>query len=126
MFRPHKAKWTMSLIALGATLAAATPVLPSPKGDYLRFCSLCHGFDGTGKGALADALKKPPADLTLLTRRQGGKFPAEYVKEVIIEGGGIIGHGSSHARAVANALELARELVARDVVGALRAAVGRP
>jgi glycerol-3-phosphate acyltransferase PlsX len=43
-----------------------------------------------------------------------------------VEGVCIIGHGSSHARAVANALELARELVARDVVGALRAAVGRP
>lgn len=95
MFRPHKAKWTMSLIALGAALAAATPVLSSPEGDYLRFCSLCHGFDGTGKGPLADALKRPPANLTLLTRRHGGKFPAEYAKEVITKGGDIIGHGSS-------------------------------
>jgi glycerol-3-phosphate acyltransferase PlsX len=43
-----------------------------------------------------------------------------------VEGVCVIAHGSSHAKAVANAILMAREMVAVDVVGALRAAVGRP
>jgi glycerol-3-phosphate acyltransferase PlsX len=42
-----------------------------------------------------------------------------------VEGVCLIAHGSSHARAVANAVQLAQELFDGDVVGALRAAVGK-
>jgi len=42
-----------------------------------------------------------------------------------VEGVSIIAHGSSHARAVANAIFLARDLVAGGVVDELRATVGR-
>ena len=42
-----------------------------------------------------------------------------------VEGVCLIAHGSSQARAVANAVQLAQELFDGDVVGALRAAVGK-
>jgi hypothetical protein len=40
-------------------------------------------------------LKKPPADLTTLARRHGGKFPYDYVTNVLQFGSGPSVHGSS-------------------------------
>jgi len=39
------------------------------------YCAVCHGIDGKGTGPAATALKKPPADLTMLSKKNGGKFP---------------------------------------------------
>lgn len=47
------------------------------------YCASCHGRDGKGRGHVASALKTPPPDLTLLTQRNGGKFPAAQVDEAI-------------------------------------------
>ena len=43
-------------------------------GDY---CAPCHGISGKGDGPAASALKTPPADLTVLAKTNGGKFPME-------------------------------------------------
>jgi hypothetical protein len=44
--------------------------------DSFRFyCAPCHGVSGKGDGPVAQSLKTPPADVTLLTRRNGGMFP---------------------------------------------------
>lgn len=50
---------------------------------YRTFCASCHGVDGKGNGPAAAALKKAPADLTLLSKKNGGKFPAERVRAFI-------------------------------------------
>ena len=42
---------------------------------YQRYCASCHGLDGKGDGPAASALKAPPADLTRIAARRGGKFP---------------------------------------------------
>ena len=59
---------------------------------YMAYCALCHGT-GTGVGLFADALKKAAPDLTELTKRNGGTFPAGKVRAVIADGG-LSGHGT--------------------------------
>ncbi len=57
-------------------------------------CAACHGVDGRGNGPASVALKHPVPDLTLISRRTGGKFPYKRVRE-IIEGiePGLVAHG---------------------------------
>ncbi|HVN93194.1 MAG TPA: cytochrome c [Terracidiphilus sp.] len=50
---------------------------------YMNYCAPCHGVDGRGRGPMAAALKKQPADLALLSRMNGGKFPASHVVSVL-------------------------------------------
>jgi mono/diheme cytochrome c family protein len=47
------------------------------------YCASCHGRDGKGGGHVASALKTPPPDLTTLTQRNRGTFPADQVQDVI-------------------------------------------
>jgi mono/diheme cytochrome c family protein len=60
---------------------------------YKTYCAGCHGQTGTGDGPLARNMKKPPPDLTLLAKQNGGVFPSALVYK-IIEGREITpGHG---------------------------------
>jgi mono/diheme cytochrome c family protein len=53
-------------------------------GDlYLRYCASCHGADAKGSGDVAAALKRAPADLTTLAKRNGGRFDEGAVMAVI-------------------------------------------
>lgn len=91
-------KLAAAVIAFSAVLMTApTRAQTTQPGerDYVRYCALCHGLEGTGLGPLAEAMKAAPANLTLIARRHGGKFPEDYVKQVIANGGGIKGHGST-------------------------------
>ena len=47
------------------------------------YCTPCHGVDGKGGGPAASDLKKKPPDLTLISRRNGGKFPVARVQRII-------------------------------------------
>jgi mono/diheme cytochrome c family protein len=44
-----------------------------------RYCATCHGAGGKGDGALAGSLRKRPADLTQLARKNKGQFPTERI-----------------------------------------------
>ncbi|MBI2801145.1 MAG: cytochrome c [Gammaproteobacteria bacterium] len=46
-------------------------------------CAACHGVTAKGDGPLAHELKIPPPNLTALSHRNGGEFPADYVYRVI-------------------------------------------
>lgn len=48
-----------------------------------RFCASCHGSFGAGDGPVAGSLKVMIPDLTELTKRSGGRFPDERVREII-------------------------------------------
>jgi mono/diheme cytochrome c family protein len=75
---------------------SARPTIPaSGKQTYMQYCASCHGADGRGTGPTAPALKTPPPDLTTLAKRHGGKFPEDYVKDVLRFGIRIVAHGSS-------------------------------
>ena len=53
------------------------------KQMYVSYCAPCHGVDGKGGGPAAPALKKAPADLTQISKRNHGDFPAFRVTHII-------------------------------------------
>ena len=61
---------------------------------FVKYCASCHGTDGAGNGPAAVAMKTPPPDLTTLTRRHEGKYPAGYVGALLKFGHSLASHGS--------------------------------
>ena len=66
----------------------------SGKQMFEAYCAACHGKEGKGDGPVAAALKSPPADLTVLARRNNGKFPSTKVARAITGEAGISAHSS--------------------------------
>ena len=58
---------------------------------FKEYCAVCHGPSGKG---VATALKVPPPDLTTLAQRHDGKFPDDYVSNVLKNGVQNPAHGS--------------------------------
>lgn len=90
--------WALTFITLG-TSVSAEPAQPIPKSVgaaiYLERCASCHGGSGKGDGPAASALKVAPPDLTTITRRAGGTFPAPHIVRVITLGGSVAAaHGN--------------------------------
>jgi mono/diheme cytochrome c family protein len=46
-------------------------------------CASCHGADGRGHGPASVTLKHAAPNLTLISQRNGGRFPYQQIKEVI-------------------------------------------
>lgn len=87
-------------IALAATALLAAPLAcakeslpPSGRELFVRHCASCHGLSGTGDGPLASRLVKPPADLTALRQRNGGRFDHAAVMAVIDGRRDVVEHG---------------------------------
>jgi len=68
---------TIKTVPVQDTLTMDGPTL------FNEYCAVCHGKDGRGAGPAAAALKKTPADLTQLARKNNGKFDQLAVKTVI-------------------------------------------
>ncbi len=66
----------------------------SGKLMFRQYCAPCHGMDATGDGPVADTLKKKPADLTMLSKNNGGKFPYDKVYNMISGKEVIASHGT--------------------------------
>jgi len=88
--------WTAAQNSKSAPSQPSTKLIPSVEGkDLFRaHCAACHGTDGRGNGPAASGLKVKPADLTLISARNGGKFPADRVSHIIAGDDKIIPHGS--------------------------------
>jgi mono/diheme cytochrome c family protein len=75
--------------------AAIKPTSPASGEEmYKTYCAVCHGTDGKGNGPAASALKTPPTDLTQLSKKNGGKFPALKVSGAIRGEGDVAAHGT--------------------------------
>lgn len=61
---------------------------------YTAYCAVCHGPNAKGNGPAAAALKKVPADLTTIAKRNGGKFSDADVESVIMGAQVMASHGS--------------------------------
>ena len=61
---------------------------------YVSYCAVCHGKDGKGGGPAASALKVPPTDLTMLTKKNNGQYPSMHVASVIRGEGNLPAHGN--------------------------------
>jgi mono/diheme cytochrome c family protein len=84
------------LAAHGEAVAAEPAGGELPGRDlYVQHCAICHGLDGTGQGPLAQAMKIVPADLTQVAVKHAGDFPDAKVRDVIRNGGAVLGHGST-------------------------------
>jgi mono/diheme cytochrome c family protein len=85
----HRSIWNlMAVLVLGGALVGfgegkvyaqvemgPSGIVTTPQLDFRRYCAQCHGMNGTGDGPVAGALKKKPANLTLLAKNNGGVFP---------------------------------------------------
>jgi mono/diheme cytochrome c family protein len=87
--------------AFGAFVSTTGTETPPDQGTvakgqitYERYCVSCHGKTGHGDGPLAKELRVPVPDLTLLTRRAGGTYPASRVFTVISKGSEVRAHGT--------------------------------
>ena len=58
-----------------------------------NYCATCHGAKAVGDGPLAQHLRRPPANLTLLAQRNGGTFSPEMVARIIDGRKPLAGHG---------------------------------
>jgi mono/diheme cytochrome c family protein len=70
----------------------AAPTVPSGANLYNQNCAVCHGGDLKGTNPGPSPFKSPP-DLTILARTHGGKFPEDYVKDVLRNGIVFKSHG---------------------------------
>jgi mono/diheme cytochrome c family protein len=51
----------------------------SAKEMYTAYCAACHGVDARGNGPAASEFKYAPTDLTMLARKNNGKFSEDQV-----------------------------------------------
>lgn len=68
--------------------------VPTGQELFAKHCAQCHGTDGKGDGPMAKSSKVAPADLTRISQRAGGVFPASRIAEIIRYGGNLEAHGS--------------------------------
>lgn len=73
--------------------AAAATSPASGKEMFDSYCASCHGKGGKGDGPAASALKQPPADLTTLAQRNGGKYPDDKVNAILRGQSKLMAHG---------------------------------
>lgn len=81
----------LALLLTGGWLATASadpekraePSIERGREAFRSYCSSCHGIRGGGDGPLAEVLKTPPADLTLLKNKNGGEFPKAKTEKII-------------------------------------------
>src|ERR1700694_322471 len=74
----------------------AVQLIPSLEGtDLFRsYCASCHGADAKGAGPVTAALNTKVPDLTMISKSNGGGFPAKRIERVISGGETVIAHGS--------------------------------
>lgn len=111
------------LAVAGATIIAAMLMMPSaalaqgqpttqttPGGETFRtYCATCHGTSARGDGPLAASMRRKPANLTEIAKRNGGTFPSELVFKVIDGQQQVRGHGGPDMPAWGDAFSRSRE-----------------
>lgn len=101
-----RAKISLTLIA-ALLVAVAVPMAAAAQDDtasqtvkvfkgkvtYRIYCSNCHGETGHGDGNLAELLSVRPADLTAISRNNGGDFPTDLITQLVDGRETVKGHG---------------------------------
>lgn len=79
----------------GAAAAADDPQVTVGKNLYMKYCATCHGPSGNGVDGMASRLfTNQPANLTLLSKENGGKFPMNELMNIVKGDQPIAAHGS--------------------------------
>ena len=69
----------IAMLEFPVTAMSAQTLPPPGRVLFLEHCSQCHGDNGTGNGPMAKVLTVTPADLTVITKRANGPFPADRI-----------------------------------------------
>jgi mono/diheme cytochrome c family protein len=96
----------MWLASLTAMAAPSAQTIQSPgtflgeslvgKDSFEAYCASCHGSKGLGDGPVAEALRRTPANLTLLAAGNSNRFPRErLVTSLMGEGRTVAAHGTT-------------------------------
>jgi mono/diheme cytochrome c family protein len=106
-------------MSVGLVVAAQTPAKTGPKANiaagkelFLQHCSVCHGVEAKGNGSMYDPesaepeRRVPPANLTIFSEQNAGKFPADRVRDAIYFKGSIPAHGTPEMPAWGNVFYL--------------------
>lgn len=81
-----------------------------PGGElYRTYCATCHGTTAKGDGPLASSMRKRPADLTEIAKRNGGEYPPDLVFRTIDGRKPVRGHGGPDMPVWGDAFERARD-----------------
>ena len=87
MFKRPVTGVAVALILAGGPVALANSTAPIPadlgRGDFMTYCSACHGVSGIGDGTVAEFLTLTAANLTQMSSKNGGIFPRQRAIEVI-------------------------------------------
>lgn len=81
------------LVASPAVSQEQTPIVDG-RDEFVWNCADCHGESGRGDGPLAEILIRAPADLTRISHRNLGVFPAEKIVDIIAGKKSVVGHQS--------------------------------
>lgn len=82
------------LAALGSSgLAQREEVVAAGKREYQWSCEFCHGAQGKGDGPMVQHLVIKPADLTQISKRNGGQYPFWRMYRIIDGREAVKGHG---------------------------------
>jgi mono/diheme cytochrome c family protein len=92
--RAHYAFGVLGLLLVGGVLNVQSrpavdksqlpaTYVPSGESMYKEYCAACHGPEARGDGPFAPLLKMPPPNLTTLAKRHDGKFPYDYVSDIL-------------------------------------------
>jgi mono/diheme cytochrome c family protein len=84
-------------VLLPAAVQASTAIAqerPNGQDEFRTYCASCHGTSGRGNGIMAEQLVKKPADLTVLAKNNGGRFPLDRVIATIDGRFEVAGHGA--------------------------------
>lgn len=82
-------------VAVSGIARADDMQLAVGKKQYMKYCATCHGPSGTGTDGIASRLfTKPPTNLTLLSKNNGGKFPMMDIIDIVRGDRPIAAHGT--------------------------------
>ena len=87
-FRGVKTAVVVTGLSLAGVLLAGRADAQSTSaatGDYLfrTYCAACHGTSAKGDGPLAESMRRRPANLTEIGKRNKGEFPADEAFKTI-------------------------------------------
>jgi mono/diheme cytochrome c family protein len=114
MRRPLTFAAVLPLLFLGGRVSGAQDPPPGEQqvagsSIYRTYCEVCHGRGGQGDGPLADSLRVRPPDLTLLAKKNDGKFPRERVQRTVDGRNPVRGHGGPDMPVWGDAFKNVRE-----------------
>jgi mono/diheme cytochrome c family protein len=103
--------WTTVVAAGNVPPQSPTRAPVASDGAWLfkTYCAACHGESARGDGPLADSMRRRPANLTEILKREGGTFSKEKVFQIIDGRRPVRGHGGPDMPVWGDAFRRSRE-----------------